>query len=138
MINFIVCDDNEVIRKQVEDLYGSDVAENIIIQYGGSMNASNADELLSKPDVDKLFSLSNIFIYADILFISAIGGKPFLAFKITASVVSEIKCFTSFSLLEGSKSKQSFFPSNVIAKFFKISNILLNSIFSKYFFSIMQ
>ena len=30
----------------------ANVAENIIIQYGGSMNAANAKELLSQPDID--------------------------------------------------------------------------------------
>ncbi|MDO5601357.1 MAG: triose-phosphate isomerase [Oscillospiraceae bacterium] len=40
------------IRKVVGELYGSDVAEATTIQYGGSMNAANAQELLSKPDVD--------------------------------------------------------------------------------------
>ena len=46
---------NEVcktIRNVISSLYDTTCAENIIIQYGGSMNASNADELLSKPDVD--------------------------------------------------------------------------------------
>ena len=38
------------IRKVVGELYGE--AEATTIQYGGSMNAANADELLSKPDVD--------------------------------------------------------------------------------------
>ena len=33
-------------------LYGADVAETITIQYGGSMNAKNAEELLSKTNVD--------------------------------------------------------------------------------------
>ncbi len=41
-----------VIRKAVADLYGNDTAEATTIQYGGSMNAKNADELLSQPDVD--------------------------------------------------------------------------------------
>ena len=41
-----------VIRKAVADLYGKDTAEATTIQYGGSMNAKNADELLSQPDVD--------------------------------------------------------------------------------------
>ena len=40
------------IRKQVEDLYGSDVAENIIIQYGGSVKSSNAKELFETSDID--------------------------------------------------------------------------------------
>ena len=33
-------------------LYGEDVAEATVIQYGGSMNAKNAAELLSKVNVD--------------------------------------------------------------------------------------
>lgn len=41
-----------VIRNAVADLYGKDVADATTIQYGGSMNAGNADELLAKPDVD--------------------------------------------------------------------------------------
>ena len=40
------------IRKQVEDLYGSDVAENIIIQYGGSVKSANAEDLLNTSDRD--------------------------------------------------------------------------------------
>ena len=40
------------IRKVVGELHGEAVAEATTIQYGGSMNAANADELLSKPDVD--------------------------------------------------------------------------------------
>lgn len=41
-----------VIRATVEKLYGKKSADGITVQYGGSMNAGNADELLSKPDVD--------------------------------------------------------------------------------------
>ena len=37
-----------VIRKQ----YGAHVARSVTIQYGGSMNAKNAQELLAQPDVD--------------------------------------------------------------------------------------
>ena len=37
-----------VIRKQ----YGAHVARSVTIQYGGSMNAKNAEELLAQPDVD--------------------------------------------------------------------------------------
>ena len=33
-------------------LYGQDAADAMTIQYGGSMNAGNAAELVSKPDVD--------------------------------------------------------------------------------------
>jgi triosephosphate isomerase (TIM) len=40
------------IRKLLTDLYDSTVASTIRIQYGGSMNASNAEELLKKPDID--------------------------------------------------------------------------------------
>ncbi|MBR2382020.1 MAG: triose-phosphate isomerase [Clostridia bacterium] len=41
-----------VIRDVVADLYGREVAEELIIQYGGSMNDKNAAELLSKQNVD--------------------------------------------------------------------------------------
>ncbi len=46
---------NEVcalIRATLGGLYGEAVAENTVIQYGGSMNASNAAELLAEKDVD--------------------------------------------------------------------------------------
>ncbi len=46
---------NEVchlIRETLADLYGADVAAATTIQYGGSMNAANAAELLAQPDVD--------------------------------------------------------------------------------------
>lgn len=46
---------NEVcstIRECLRKLYGARAARAITIQYGGSMNAKNAEELLSKPDVD--------------------------------------------------------------------------------------
>lgn len=42
----------KTIRELLVELYGTDVAESITIQYGGSMNAANAAELLSKPNVD--------------------------------------------------------------------------------------
>ena len=41
-----------VIRDVVADLYGREVAEELVIQYGGSMNDKNAAELLSKVNVD--------------------------------------------------------------------------------------
>ena len=41
-----------VIRDTVKNLYDEATAESIRIQYGGSMNAQNAAELLSKPDID--------------------------------------------------------------------------------------
>ena len=40
------------IRKLLVELYGETVAESSTIQYGGSMNAANAEELLGKLDVD--------------------------------------------------------------------------------------
>ena len=40
------------IRKTVEEIYGSKTAEKIRIQYGGSVNAKNAAELFSMPDID--------------------------------------------------------------------------------------
>jgi triosephosphate isomerase len=46
---------NEVcslIRNVIAELYGKNAADGITIQYGGSMNAGNCAELLSKPDVD--------------------------------------------------------------------------------------
>lgn len=41
-----------LIRNVVEGLYGKAAADGISIQYGGSMNAGNCEELLSKEDVD--------------------------------------------------------------------------------------
>ena len=40
------------IRKLLTDLYGAEVAENITVQYGGSMKADNAHELISQKDID--------------------------------------------------------------------------------------
>ena len=40
------------VRAHIEKLYGKEVAEQTIIQYGGSMKASNAKELLAQPDID--------------------------------------------------------------------------------------
>ena len=42
----------EAIRAVVRKLYGARVARSVTIQYGGSMNAKNAAELLDQPDVD--------------------------------------------------------------------------------------
>ena len=41
-----------IIRDCIKDLYGKDVADEIRILYGGSMNASNAKDLLKQPDID--------------------------------------------------------------------------------------
>jgi len=41
-----------IIRNVIADKYGKAVARAAIIQYGGSMNAANAAELLEMPDID--------------------------------------------------------------------------------------
>lgn len=43
---------NQEIRSFIAELYSKEAADKVIIQYGGSMNASNADELLSQYNVD--------------------------------------------------------------------------------------
>ncbi len=43
---------NKAIRDVVATLYGQAAADGLTIQYGGSMNAKNAEELLAQPDVD--------------------------------------------------------------------------------------
>lgn len=43
---------NAAIRGAVAELYGQAAADGLTIQYGGSMNAGNAEELLAQPDVD--------------------------------------------------------------------------------------
>ncbi|MGB9621927.1 MAG: triose-phosphate isomerase [Brevinematia bacterium] len=40
------------IRKLISELYSREVANNIVIQYGGSVKASNVDDLMAMPDVD--------------------------------------------------------------------------------------
>jgi len=40
------------IRKEIEKIYGNDVAECVIIQYGGSVKSSNAKELFNMSDID--------------------------------------------------------------------------------------
>lgn len=42
----------KVIRKAVRKLYGRATASSIRIQYGGSMNAKNASELMAMPQID--------------------------------------------------------------------------------------
>ncbi len=41
-----------IIRDTVAGLYGREIADGMTVQYGGSMNAKNAAELLSKENVD--------------------------------------------------------------------------------------
>jgi triosephosphate isomerase len=40
------------IRTIIRKMYGARVARSVTIQYGGSMNAKNAAELLAQPDID--------------------------------------------------------------------------------------
>ena len=40
------------IRNLLKELYGTEVAENVTIQYGGSMNDANAAELIAQKDID--------------------------------------------------------------------------------------
>lgn len=42
----------KAIRECIAEIYDTDTAEKIRIQYGGSMNAGNCKELLTKPDID--------------------------------------------------------------------------------------
>ena len=43
---------NGFVRAAIAEAYGADVAETVTVQYGGSMNAKNAEELLAKEHVD--------------------------------------------------------------------------------------
>ncbi len=43
---------NKFVRDAIADIYGEQVAQTVTVQYGGSMNAGNADELLAKENVD--------------------------------------------------------------------------------------
>ena len=43
---------NGYVRAAIAEAYCEDVAQSVTIQYGGSMNAGNADELVSKENVD--------------------------------------------------------------------------------------
>ena len=43
---------NGYVREAVAEMFGKELAETVTVQYGGSMNAKNADELLSKVNVD--------------------------------------------------------------------------------------
>ena len=48
-------DANETIkwvREEIENIYGKDISENVIIQYGGSVKSSNAKELFEMSDID--------------------------------------------------------------------------------------
>ncbi len=43
---------NKTIRDLIARLYSQAAADKFVVQYGGSMNAANAEELLDQPDVD--------------------------------------------------------------------------------------
>ena len=43
---------NGFVRAAIAEAYGADVAETVTVQYGGSMNAKNAEELVAKVNVD--------------------------------------------------------------------------------------
>lgn len=40
------------IRNEISKMYGQNTAERVIIQYGGSVKSTNAEELFSMPDID--------------------------------------------------------------------------------------
>ncbi len=40
------------VREVVAEIYDVEVAKNMVIQYGGSVNPGNVDEILSQPDID--------------------------------------------------------------------------------------
>jgi triosephosphate isomerase (TIM) len=42
----------DIIRPTLKDMFGSDVAQAVRIQYGGSVNAKNAAEYFGMPDID--------------------------------------------------------------------------------------
>lgn len=43
---------NGFVRQAIAEVYGEEAAQSVTIQYGGSMNAKNADELVEKENVD--------------------------------------------------------------------------------------
>ena len=43
---------NGFVRAAIAEAYGAELAETVTVQYGGSMNAKNAEELVSKVNVD--------------------------------------------------------------------------------------
>ena len=42
----------EWIREKIQEIYGNDVANSVIIQYGGSVKSSNAKDLFTMADID--------------------------------------------------------------------------------------
>jgi triosephosphate isomerase len=45
-------DVHKIIRGLIAQMYGSETAEKVVIQYGGSVKPENAKELLHQPDID--------------------------------------------------------------------------------------
>ncbi len=43
---------HKFIRDLITEMYNKDVADNLVIQYGGSVKPNNAKELLSQPNID--------------------------------------------------------------------------------------
>jgi triosephosphate isomerase len=43
---------HEFIRETIRKRFGSDIAEDVSILYGGSVKPDNAKEIFGKPDVD--------------------------------------------------------------------------------------
>lgn len=64
-----------IIRDLIAELYGKTAADKMVVQYGGSMNEKNADELLGQPDIDG----------------GLIGGASLLAAKFAAIVAAASK-----------------------------------------------
>lgn len=42
----------KAIRDKIEQIYGQNISQRVIIQYGGSVKSSNAKELFEMPDID--------------------------------------------------------------------------------------
>ena len=40
------------IRSRIAQKYGNEIANKVIIQYGGSVKADNVKEIMSMPDID--------------------------------------------------------------------------------------
>lgn len=64
-----------IIRDLIAELYGKTAADKMVVQYGGSMNEKNADELLGQPDIDG----------------GLIGGASLVAAKFAAIVAAASK-----------------------------------------------
>jgi len=42
----------KAIREEIKRIYGKEISENLVIQYGGSVKPSNVKELMAMPDID--------------------------------------------------------------------------------------